>query len=334
MITDPATDESAAPQACTLAHPGFAVLGEPVFRMAEDGKTPSVGFDLGGRDAVVPLVAIQREFGILDESPDGQVLALIAEALAFVTALRLGDPLPAEVLNGDASWEPEPRHLALAMAKLRVQLVALLTGGNDAASADPDTLLALVEDPAFRPKLQSAFSRAAEQLGLADTDAAVSLMGELAHEIAYIEALRERLLHGVDFIVSELGERHRRWRGDNAHRETLTQVTRLALRAHKQIGDRFAELDAQTGEVLAALRNLQSQRAFLRSNRDWLYRTQRAWAPTLSAWADPAQREEFRFWGLVEATYKFLTPRFMTTKEWLRQETVAHKKTAEVGMVW
>ena len=66
------------------------------------------------------------------------------------------------------------------------------------------------------------------------------------------------------------------YRGDSSHLETLTQVRRLTNAALKQIGHRFEELDAQTGEVMAALRNTDSQRTFIRSNRDWLYRAQRA----------------------------------------------------------
>ena len=65
--------------------------------------------------------------------------------------------------------------------------------------------------------------------------------------------------------------------------ETLTQVRRLAPRRCAD-QPRFEELDAQTGEVMAALRNVDSQRAFIRSNRDWLYRSQRAWEPILGEW--------------------------------------------------
>ena len=70
---------------------------------------------LGDREAALPLRALQREFDIPDESEDGRMLALIAASLDFVTSLRLGDALPAEVLSGDASWEPSSQHLRLAL---------------------------------------------------------------------------------------------------------------------------------------------------------------------------------------------------------------------------
>jgi len=35
---------------------------------------------------------------------------------------------------------------------------------------------------------------------------------------------------------------------------------------------------------MAALRNADSLRTFIRSNRDWLYRAQRAWQPLQAEW--------------------------------------------------
>jgi hypothetical protein len=38
--------------------------------------------------------------------------------------LQIGDALPAEVLTGQASWEPDAVHLQIAQARLQWQLVA------------------------------------------------------------------------------------------------------------------------------------------------------------------------------------------------------------------
>ena len=54
---------------------------------------------LGDKQAALPLISLQREFDILDDSADGRMLALIAQSLDFVAGLRLGDPLPKEVLS-------------------------------------------------------------------------------------------------------------------------------------------------------------------------------------------------------------------------------------------
>ena len=81
--------------------------------------------------------------------------------------------------------------------------------------------------------------------------------------------LRDRLLCRVKGMLEKLNRVAQTYHGDNAHLETLTQVRRLTGVALKQIAHRFDELDAQTGEVMSALRNAESQRTFIRSNRDW-----------------------------------------------------------------
>jgi hypothetical protein len=109
---------------CTLAHPVFTSFGEPLFRRSEADGAPVMVVKLGERDAAIPLRSLQREFAIPDDSDDGRMLGLIAQSLDFVTGLQIGDALPAEVLTGQASWEPDAVHLQIAQARLQWQLVA------------------------------------------------------------------------------------------------------------------------------------------------------------------------------------------------------------------
>jgi len=117
------------PDHCVLEHRMFPLLGATLFRHAETDGTAVMIVMLGDREAALPLRSLQNEFGIDNDSPDGRMLALIAGALDFVSCLRIGDPLPAEVLSGKASWEPDQAHLQLASAKLRLQLVGWLNAG-------------------------------------------------------------------------------------------------------------------------------------------------------------------------------------------------------------
>ena len=125
------------------------------------------------------------------------MLALIAASLDFVTSLRLGDALPAEVLSGEASWEPSAQHLRLAHARLRLQLAAWQPGAarEDRSGLDPPALIAAAEAPSLRAPLADACRRAAEALNLPGPDAVTQMLEALAEELAYVEALRERLLH-------------------------------------------------------------------------------------------------------------------------------------------
>jgi hypothetical protein len=245
---------------CVLQHPVFSTVGEPVFRRAETDGTPVMVVKLGERDAAIPLRSLQREFSIPDESDDGRMIALIAQSLDFVVGLRIGDALPAEVVSGGASWTPDEMHLRIANARLQWQLVAWLNSGTggDETELKLDDLMQLTDDPVRRQQVQTAFTKAAESLGLASRDAVVQLAEELAQELAYIEALRERLLRRAMAMMDKLNRMAHMYRGDGSHLETLTQVRRLTAAALKQIAHRFDELDAQTGEVMSALRNSDS----------------------------------------------------------------------------
>jgi hypothetical protein len=305
---------------CLLSHPLFKTLNILVFRRAETDGTPVVVVEMGDREAAVPLRSLQREFGIGDATPDGRMLGLIAESLDYVPGLRLGDKLPNEVLSGDASWDPGDRHRRLAGNKLRMQLLAWMAPDR-AANLTAETLtLALDDDASLRHVVQSAFDRAAEELGLPSSADVLGLIAALGEELAFIEALRDGLLRKVVLVASTLTLLGRGKRIATVRLEALHQASRLCNAAVQAITTRFAEIDAQTDEVMAALRNPASQRAFIRSNRDLLYRSQRAWGPILLAWeaAGPIASRELdeHGWRLITQTYQFLAPRYMAFKEW------------------
>jgi hypothetical protein len=316
---DGGNPHSAEPTGCYLAHRLFASFGPPLFRRSEVDGAPVMVVQLGEREAALPLRSLQREFGIPDASEDGWMLARIAESLDFVSVLRPGDPLPSEVLTGEASWEPDPLHLEIAQTRLRVSLVDWLNEGNGSEHAplDAGALLVVAHDPKLRHQVQQALSRAAEALGLATSAEVIGLLEALGHELAYIEALRDRLLHRVRAVAGKIERLSRGWRSDASHIETLTQVKRLTAIALRQIVVRFDELDAQTGEVMAALRNADSQKTFIRSNRDWLYRSQRAWEPILAQWDAATGTFDEGTLALLGRTYQFLAPRFMPVTEWI-----------------
>jgi hypothetical protein len=333
MPPPPSDDQ---PTVCMLAHRGFGLMGAPLFRRAETDNTPVMVVTLGERQVSLPLRSLQREFAITDDAPDGRMLAMIGEALEYVSVLRIGDPLPREVSTGEASWEPDATHLAVASMRLRMQLVAWLNAGTAADTPDmkDDALLRLADDPVMRRKVQDALDHAASSLGLPNAEAVVELLEDLAHELAFIEALRARLFHRVQAMVQKIAHMVQALRGDGPQMDTLTQVRRLSLLALKQLTQRFDALDANTGEVMAALRNANSQRTVIRTNRDFLYRSLRAWQPILDEWGvsgtdfDDGARE------LMGRTYQFLAPRYMPVTEWLSPARPESTKTKVRQMRW
>lgn len=312
------------------------MMGAPLFRRAETDNTSVMVVTLGEREVSLPLRALQREFAIEDGSPDGKMLAQIVEALDFVTCLRPGDPLPREVCGGEASWEPDAVHLAVASTQLHMQLVAWLNAGaaEDAPQMNVEALLRLADEPEMRRRVQEALDEAAKVLGLASKEEVIQLIEELAHELAFIEALRDRLLRRIQAMAIKIETMVAASSGDASITETLTQVRRLTRLAVKEISRRFDDLDAQTGEVMAALQNASSQRAFIRTNRDWLYRSQRAWQSIVNEWdaAGTECNEDAR--GLLARTYRFLAPRYMPVTEWVVPGRPERAKAPVRQMTW
>jgi hypothetical protein len=327
---------TATPDRCVLSHPLFRSVSDPLFRRSETDATPSMVVRLGEREALIPLRSLQREFAISDDSPDGRMLGLIAEALGFVHSLRFGDKLPDEVLTGKASWKPDPTHTQIAATRLKLGLVAWLQGGvATGATLDADSLMQVADDPAIRRQVQEAFNRAALELSLEGAQATVTLVEEMAGELAYIEALRQRLQQPAAAFTSKLETLTKLCHGNATSAQTLRQVVRLTKLAVAQINTRFEELDAQTGEVMALLRNVDAQRAFIRSSRDWLYRSQRAWQPILDAWRNIVLQIDPAVVALVNRTYQFLAPRFMPVTEWtLMTRPQRTKVPQERQMAW
>ncbi len=309
----------AEPRCCELENRAFKALGDPLFVRSQDGAEVMMRVQLGDTQALVPLAMIQREAGIADDTADGRMIALIARSLAFVQFLHLGDDLPPEVLTGEASWTPAREFCELALAKLQYGLVRnLASSDGDLANVDGQTLIACVNDPAFKPQVSSAFREGARILGLADGDAVLDLVAQLAHELSFVEALRAQMLQRIEALAARFGQLRLRGRGDTQRQEMLTQTRRMIDRAIPAMRERFADIDAQTGEVVAVLRQAAAQTAFIRSRRDELYMAYRGWKDLLEKWKACPARSLDECWVLIEETYRFLTPRFMAYHEWKR----------------
>ncbi len=316
---------------CMLDHRAFHATGEVMFRRDGSDGTPVMVMKLGERDASLPLRALQRELSISDDSPDGRMLGLIAQALDFVPVLSLGDRLPAEVLTGEAHWSPAPHHRWIAASRLQIALVSWLSdpvaGEEGALAFSQQTMHRLITDPALRQAVQAAFAQAAEMLGLRNAAEAVALVDQLAHELAYIEALRESLLGRVQDLVRRLA-RTQSWSQPGRHgqrrlvgqqrRETVQRVGFLAASALRQFATRFAAVDAQTGSVLQLLRNATQQILFIRQHRDALFIDASGWDAVLTAWDGCPDTQDDALWECVQQTYHLLATRHLPLIEWRR----------------
>ena len=339
LETGPDPVAPTAPDHCVLQHDVFKRVPGISFRLATTDGMPVMVVPYGEREASVPLRSLQHEFGIADDAPDGRMLGLIAESLDYVTALHPGDRLPEEVVSGAASWTPSVLHRQRAVTRLRLNLLAWLDpAAAQAAGRDVERGHRLDSDPELRTMVQKAFRMAATELGLASPEELVAQVERLAEEFACIETLRERLLEGVQDICGR-ATRIDAGRGGAGSRPTdaLSRMRVLITSVLESLRSRFEDIDAQTGEIMALLRNPESQIAFVRSNRDGLYRSLRGWEPLLERWQSLANDDEDAAWPLVADTYRFLARRHLPASEWpssdaLRQERGRGKKSK--GMAW
>ena len=323
--------------AVVLRHPLFSKLGEVVFRLGEGDGVPVLVMPFGDKTAALPLRSLQVECGIEDDSEDGRMLFLIARALAFVNDLRPGQALPAEVLGGEASWAPDAAYVRLAVSRIELRFVAQFAGGaaDKWEGADAEAILATMDDPTMRHRVQAALAEAAGALGLPGAQAVLERVEDAARELACIEALRARLLHRVQALLERLEGLVRASGADATRFEVVTGVRRLTGTAVAHLQARFEDLDAQTGEVVALVRNLDNHRDFIRAHRDWLYGSLRGWEPILVEWERAGADWNEATQRLIERTYRFLAPRYMPTQEWRQAaQAAAERARAPQGMTW
>ena len=329
---------------CTFEHPVFAKLGEVAFRPAESDRTPVLIMSMGHATAAVPLRSLQQELSIEDDSRDGHMLAQIAKSLDFVGELRLGDQLPVEVLSGAASWAPAPLHRDIAHARLTLQLTAVFepAGSHDAAevgaswaAATPPRALAASRAPGMDLRLQAATIELAAALSLPNAAAARQVLDDMAHELSFVEALRDRLLDRVVRMCGQIEALVQCLANNLSGLELISRVRRLAGIGLAKIRARFSDLKAQTADIQVLFQTMNERRAIIRLHRDWLYCSLRAWEGILSAWDTASDVWSDSTWPLLSRTYRFLAPRFMPMQEWLLTTRARRPGgTAHARMTW
>ena len=308
---------STAPQICQLSHPGFRMLGEPVFRLSAGTMVPSMVVQLEKQEAVLPLRSVAREFGINAESYDGQMLKLIELALNYVTVLRFGDKLPSELYGGEASWEPSQQDQRSATSRVRQNLIrCVFARMGNCATVKGGEVPGWEEDPANRALLNKALAGAAKLIEGSDEGEINARVQSLSGEMAYIECMRRTLIVGITGLCEKL-LRIDLAQVPTSRQDTVKQVQALGRRGLTGISRRFDAVDIGLDDTLALVRDLASAVAWLRDQRNWLFRTNHAWGPVFADWASaPRQFDDF-LWKVVERTYFFLAPRFMSVQEWI-----------------
>lgn len=314
----------------------FTSVDGAYFRLSDLADEPVFVVDLGeGNEVSLPLPGIKMEFDLAEDSADSQMLDLVAEGLNYVKILRPGDQIPKEILTGEASWEVTKEHRIVAYQRLTLQLVTWLTG-DEVAITNPDELIQIAEDPKTKEKVNEAFGEAAEQLGFGrdEKEKVIEIIESLAEEFAYIEALRDR--HRNVIMMNEKIQGLRKlYAHEKSVFEIVDSVARLMLVAVKDYQNLLDQVDAQTGEIMSVLKNLDAQTKFIQTLRDDLYRRLVSWDEMFSIWKPASIIKSDTSESILRRTYRFLAPRFMQADDWtLLNQLLDNKMERKTEMVW
>lgn len=264
----------------------------------------------------VPMSAIKKHFSILDGSKDDLLFAKVVKALQFVREVRPGDSIPTEVLDGRASWLVEPRFREIAQAKITVGLVDWLQGSSSRAMSATE-ILAMVEKPEIKQKVLTAFDEMAKALGLPPErkEDVVDLISQLAGELSYTEALREKF-SGATRIMRQLRQLPTGARGGKQALEDAMRIRSLLRRPVDRLNQRFEELDANVGEVYPTLRDMQPRIDYIRKCRDELRQAYLVWEETLTLWEGVMPEDEEALDNAMRQTYRFAAHQFPQAAKW------------------
>ncbi len=289
------------------------------FLLKGQQHTPTFRIDMGDMDALIEIVILKKEFSIEADSHDGKLIDLAVSGLRYVPDIKPGDTIPSEILNGTASWRISNKHQQIAQQRLQVQLVSWVTG-KELLITDPKEIEMFLAQLESREKLKAGFKEAAVALGRSaeDTDYVVRQLELLARELCYIEALRDRY-NQIPILLEKIAVLLRGCRADRNGRLELERIRALLQTGIRQYSAVFAEADAQTGEIVAALKSVDRQVKYIREIRDNLHFLLMQWEPhikQLDYWHSRRTGETDK---LLSSLYRFLASRFTSGRSLLKK---------------
>lgn len=298
-------------------HKVFSLPGA-FFCQEPNGKEAVLNILLGDLKATLAFPTLLESFQIEDGSHDARLLEIIEQGLAFVKLIRPGEEIPGELLDGRASWSVDDKHRIIAKGRLTVQIVSSFTGSEMIVS-DIDELEQLVEDPQTKERMSAAFGKIAERLKLTNNaeQYLTDRVDDLAQELSYIEALRDRF-KDIRRIEQAMGKLATVYRTDRTFCSELNRMQGLIRKPLREFDMIFDQADAQTGDIVGALRNFHPTIQFIRKIRDDLRAKLLEWEDLLRGWDEISMERSAKIEQLQKQTYRFLASRYIETTVWKR----------------
>jgi hypothetical protein len=311
-------DGASSPEFVEVEHGFFKAFGDGYFRLSSPpDEKPIFCANLGEQEVSLPLDGIIRELALEEDSSLRVMLQTIGKSLKYVTVLKPGDEVPAEIRNGKASWETDAKHLKIAQQKLKMQLVTWFSG-CELRVTDPEELHRIFDDPATMQRTTEAFNKAAEQLGLEDSDEVVNMIEDFAVELSYIEVLKERF-NQIAELSKKLELLRQSYDQQNKFIDDIDSVLRLIKRPVADFGSSLEKIEIQTDVIISALRELDVRCENVRDMRNDLYVRIEAWREIIDQWSDvePKNLQNFDTIKGIRELYRFLAQRYLEADEWV-----------------
>jgi len=294
------------------------------FILAGRDRVPTFRVDMGDLDGMIDIDVLKREFHLTPDSHDGKLVDMATAGLRFVPDIKPGDTIPSELLTGKASWAVSPKHRRTAEQRLQVQLLSWVSG-KEVLLTDPKEIAIFLEQIENREKLRNAFRDAAGALGYGadNTEPVIRQLELLARELCYIEALRDRFA-AVPKIAEKMTELGKSYGSDRNAKMELNRVLGLLQTGINEYSAMFAEADAQTGEIISAMKSIERQIGYIRSVRDGLHFLVMQWDShinDLGKWHTRRTPETDKVLGNL---YRFLAPRFSSGRSLLKRKAPLH----------
>jgi hypothetical protein len=310
----PETGEGDRNAVFAFEHKVFSVEG--AYFAAPDGRDkPKFFLPMGTGMGSVDVSALRGEFGIAEDSADGALLDLVEKSLKYVKAVRPNESIPREVLDGTASWSVEEHHRDIAQGRITAQLIAMMSG-DDSDLDDATAIERLIEDRETKVRLDEAFAEAAEKLGLGrnNKQEVVNWIELLAHEMSYIEGLREHFadLRSIRARLKNLLTMY----GKEGLAEDIRRTVALIQEPLTEYGNLFDQVDGQTCEIMVVLREVERQVQMIRQIRDELHYAFLKWTEMVDLWdgVDLVRNEDTD--DRIRTTYQFVARNFQQSQSW------------------
>lgn len=286
---------------------------------------------LGDQTGVVSLQSIRQELSSDEYRADRAMLDAVAEALKFVAELRVGDPLPSEIIDGTPSWQPEARHHKTANRRIVAAMVRWSGEWEGPVIATRD-LRRFLEDEVDKEKIARALGRLEDAVANAEQgpgEIQQILLG-LTEHLAYIEALREKVAR-IRRIGAILERVRRRGGGQANDTQEAAAVLRVFNHMMLSFDAMLASVDDKITDIEAAVLQHEAVGDHIGKVRNGLYRALTVWNEPLRQW-DDVNTDKFDMVEVapkVAELYRFLAPLYAPVDEWERINSYRGKDEAD-----